>query len=64
MRWGQKKQTSVKFYHKWFAWHPVKLYKYGAGWVWLETIERMEVGIEYSNRTFYVYREIEQENNS
>ncbi len=37
MRWGGPKQIDESGYHRWFAWHPVKI---DDEWVWLEYVRR------------------------
>lgn len=50
MRWSakpgptwQEREAALKVWHRWFAWHPVCVFKALDGkehWVWLEFVER------------------------
>jgi hypothetical protein len=61
MKWGLTNEERAnelgkkQKWHKWFAWHPIKIDNVYADpqwvgkWVWLETIERQYVGKLYRN---------------
>lgn len=47
MRWKSKAWRNDYEWHRWFAWHPIRLPddRYTAGkWIWLETVDRVYQG--------------------
>jgi hypothetical protein len=57
MKWKAKEPKDLSLWHRWFAWHPVKV---GTFWIWLETIERRgNMQYDFADSWFqWEYREI------
>jgi len=54
MTYKEKREASEKW-HRWFAWHPVRLGGSHEG-RWLEVIERRYLGSTWEGESVYEYR--------
>jgi hypothetical protein len=57
MRFQFQKRPDVKPWHRWYAWHPVKI---GRVWFWFEPVERMGEWDWCENDYDYKYRRLRE----
>lgn len=64
MKWIKTDLVGLEYWHRWFAWIPVKIKTFPDGaetWAWLETVERCisfaDYGILTSHPEITKYRE-------